>query len=55
MKMDEFKIEEADSKKYALFQASKFGDTKLVQYLLNKGLDIDSQDENGDTLLHHAV
>jgi ankyrin repeat protein len=55
MKMDEFKTEKMDSQKHALFQAAEFGDAQLVQYLLNKGLDIDSQDEEGDTPLHHAV
>ncbi|MDQ8039183.1 MAG: ankyrin repeat domain-containing protein [Rickettsiella sp.] len=44
-----------DSQKDALFQAAEFGNVRLIHYLLNKGLDIDSQDEGGDTLLHHAA
>lgn len=43
------------SQKYALFQAAEFGDINLVRYLLDKGLDIDGQDEEGDTLLHHSA
>lgn len=52
--MNGFNID-IDSKKDALFQAAEFGNVKLIHYLLNKGLDIDSQDEEGDTPLHHAA
>jgi hypothetical protein len=38
-----------------LFQAAMFGNTKLLLSLLDKGLEVNCQDEEGDTLLHHAA
>jgi hypothetical protein len=39
----------------SLFKSAEWGDIHLIDHLLNKGLHIDSQDEEGNTLLHHAV
>ena len=44
-----------DSKKAALFQSAEFGYIDLIHHLLNKGIDIDEQDEEGNTVLHHAA
>ncbi|MES2141839.1 MAG: ankyrin repeat domain-containing protein [Pseudomonadota bacterium] len=48
-------VTDIDSRKVALFQAAEFGHINLIDYLLNKGMNIDEQDEEGDTLLHHAA
>jgi ankyrin repeat protein len=47
--------EAENSKKDALFQAAELGDVNLIRYLLDKGLDIDGQDDKGETLLHYAA
>ncbi len=46
---------ESSSKKSAIFQAAVLEDINLIHSLLNKGLDIDGQDEEGSTLLHYAA
>ncbi len=40
---------------HALFTLASLGDVTLFHYWLNKGLDLDAQDEDGDTALHYAA
>lgn len=47
--------DEECSRKNALFFAAKQGRTDIINFLLRKGLHIDIQDEEGDTLLHCAI
>ena len=42
------------SSKGDLTEATKKGDLKLVQKLLNKGADVEARDESGQSPLHHA-
>lgn len=48
-------MDEETSKKYALFYAAYLGKEKTIKYLLGEGVDIDTQDEGGDTTLHYAA
>ena len=37
------------------FYACQFGRNRVVEFLLDRGVDLDAQDRNGQTSLHHAV
>jgi tyrosyl-tRNA synthetase len=39
----------------ALFTLASLGDVALFHYWLSKGLDLDAQDEDGDSALHYAA
>lgn len=49
------KIEKEDWKNSVLFALANLGDVALFNHWVDKGLDIDAQDEGGDTALHYAA
>ncbi len=53
--MEPFLMDEETSKKYAFFFAVDQGRVDIINFLLKKGVDIDAQDEDGNTALHYAV
>ncbi|MFM2322927.1 MAG: hypothetical protein RLZZ225_1080 [Pseudomonadota bacterium] len=52
--MKKSKVED-DWANHALFTLANLGDVALFHYWLNKGLVLDVQDEDGDTVLHYAA